>query len=95
MSTLIVAYDFSNDKVRTKFSKFLTRFGRKLQYSVYEVKNSPRVLQNILSEIELVYKKQFEGADSIVIFPISEVDAQKTVRYGYAANEELDVLVFE
>lgn len=90
----IISYDFSNDKIRTKFSKFIQKFGRKIQYSVYEIRNSQRVLQNILSEIELVYKKKFEGADSILIFQICEGDKKKIKRYGYAENEEKEVLIF-
>jgi len=91
---LLISYDFSNDKVRSKFSKFLEKFGRRLQYSVFEIKNSPRMLQNILNEIELDYKKKFTGADSIIIIPICEGDRKKIRRYGYAKNEEMDVVVF-
>ena len=91
---LIVSYDFTENKVRAKFSKFLCKFGRKLQYSVYEIRNSDRVLQNILDEVELKYKKQFTGADSIVIFQIGELDKKKIIRYGYAKNDEKEVVVF-
>lgn len=91
---LIIAYDFSGDKIRARFSKFIQKFGRKIQYSVYEIRNSQRVLQNILSEIELVYKKKFEGTDSILIFQICEGDKRKIKRYGYAENEEKEVLIF-
>lgn len=92
---LFVAYDFAKDRVRTKFSKFLEKFGRRIQYSVFEVENSPRVLTNILKEIELVYKKKFENTDSILIFPVCEGCKKKTIRYGYAVNEEKDVLIFK
>ena len=91
---ILLSYDISDDKVRTQFSKFLNRFGRRLQYSVYEIRNSHRVLQNILNEIELVYKKKFTGADSIVIFQICEGDKKKVIRYGYAVNEEKEVVIF-
>lgn len=91
---LLVSYDISDDKVRTRFSKFLGKFCRKVQYSVYEIRNSGRVLENIQTEIEMKYKKQFTGADSVVIFPICEGDKKKIVRYGYAANEEKDVVIF-
>lgn len=90
----IISYDFSNDKTRAKFSKFIKKFGHKIQYSVYEIRNSQRVLQNILSEIELVYKKTFDGADSILIFQICEGDKRKIKRYGYAENEEKEVIIF-
>ncbi|MBI3334927.1 MAG: CRISPR-associated endonuclease Cas2 [Candidatus Portnoybacteria bacterium] len=92
---LVLSYDFSNDKARTKFSKFLDKYGRRFQYSVYEIRNSPRVLQNIKTEIELNYRKYFTGADSIVIFQICEGDKKKVARYGYAENEEKEVVIFE
>lgn len=92
---LILSYDFSNDRTRAKFSRFIHRFGRKIQYSVYEVRNSPRVLQNIKNEIELKYRKHFTGADSVVIFQLCEGDKKKVARYGYAENEERDVVIFE
>lgn len=92
---LLVSYDFANDKTRTKFSKFLQKFGRRIQYSVFEVINSQRILTNILKEIELVYKNTFGNTDSIVIIPVCEGCKKKVIRYGYAANEEKDVLVFK
>ena len=52
----IVSYDFENDRRRGKFSKFLKKYGRRLQYSVFEIKNSHRILENIIKEIDLKYK---------------------------------------
>ena len=92
---LIIAYDFSDNEIRTKFSKFLKKFGRKIQYSVYEIKNSQRVLQNILDEIELKYKKEFKNTDSILIFQVCEGCKKKIVRYGYASNEEKEIVFFD
>jgi len=91
---IMLSYDITNDRVRTRFSKYLNKFGRRLQYSVYEIHNSHRVLQNILKEIELNYKKGFAGSDSVVIFEVCEGDKKKIRRYGYAANEEKDVVIF-
>ena len=91
---LIVGYDFSNDKVRARFARFLNKYGRKLQYSVYEIRNSPRVLQIILSEIELVYKKEFTGADSILVFQTCEGCKKKIRRYGYVENEDKELVIF-
>ena len=34
---IVVSYDISDDKLRTKFSKYLSRFGHRLQYSVFEI----------------------------------------------------------
>jgi CRISPR-associated protein Cas2 len=95
MSILIVAYDISNDKLRTKFSKFLKKFGRKIQYSVVEIKNSPRILRIVKTEIEMVYKPKFALTDSVLIFPISPADQPKVQRYGWPVLEEEEVVVFE
>lgn len=92
---IIVCYDFRDNKVRAKFSKFLKKFGRKIQYSVYEIKNSQRILKNILDEVELKYRKLFKGSDSILIFRICDGCRKKIIRYGYAANEEKEIVFFE
>ncbi len=92
---IIVSYDFSNDKTRTKFSKFLKKFGRKIQYSVFEINNSDRVLKNILNEIELKYKKSFKGSDSVLIYQLCDRCKKDIIRYGYAANEEKEIVFFE
>lgn len=92
---LIISYDFTDNKTRARFSRFLKKYGRKIQFSVYEIKNSQRILQNILDEIELRYEKEFTNSDSILIFSICEGCKRKILRYGYAAHEEEEVVIFE
>ena len=89
---LIVSYDFSNDKTRARFSRFLEKYGYRIQYSVWEVRNSSRVLQNILTEVELKYKKEFTGEDSIYIFRMCAGCREKIRRYGYAKHEESELI---
>ena len=91
---LLITYDFTDNRTRTKFSKFLQKYGRRVQLSVFEIKNSDRVLNKILLEIEKVYKKKFTLADSILIWSISEADQKKIIRYGYAVHEDEEVVVF-
>ncbi|NTU46865.1 CRISPR-associated endonuclease Cas2 [Candidatus Roizmanbacteria bacterium] len=91
---LIVSYDFANDKMRTRFSKFLKQYGWRMQYSVFVIANSPRVLRNILAEIDTRYKKQFKDTDSIVLFPTCQGCKAKIVRYGSARHEIEDVVCF-
>jgi len=88
---LIVSYDITDDKVRTGFSKFLSRFGYRLQYSVFKVKNSNRVLNNIKAEIEGIYSKKFMETDSVMVFSLSK--QCKVYSYGYAKNEEKDFIL--
>lgn len=88
---LLISYDIGNDKIRTKFSKFLSKFGFRLQYSVFEIKNSENILKNIENEIKNVYMKSFTEEDSVIIFKLSAT-CKKTC-YGYAKNEEKDFFV--
>ena len=48
---VIVSYDISVDKLRTKFSKYLSRFGHRIQYSVFEIDNSKRIIDNIVNDL--------------------------------------------
>ncbi|NCQ06631.1 MAG: CRISPR-associated endonuclease Cas2 [Candidatus Moranbacteria bacterium] len=91
---LILSYDFESNKTRARFAKFILKYGRRIQYSVFEIRNSDRVLRNILDEVELKYSKKFTGADSIVIFQVCEGCKKKVIRYGYAKNEETEIVVF-
>ena len=91
---VIVSYDFESNKRRARFSNFLKKYGRRIQYSVFEIKNSERVLQNILKEIELKYEPEFQNTDSILIYKMCKLCDNNIVRYGYAANEESEVVVF-
>ena len=54
---IVVSYDISDDKLRTRFSKYLSKFGHRLQYSVFEIDNSPRIIDNIITDI----KNKFEN----------------------------------
>lgn len=88
---LLITYDISDDKLRTKFAKYLSKFGFRLQYSVFEIKNSETVLRNIETEIQNTYVKHFTEEDSIIIITLSET-CKKTC-YGYAKNEEKEIFI--
>ena len=89
---LIVSYDISNSKIRTKFSRLLKKFWRMLQLSVYEIKNSDRILKILLKEIEMSFAPKFSWADSILIIPVSKANRDKVIRYGQPALEEQEIL---
>lgn len=89
---LVISYDIKDDKLRTQFSKMLTRNGAvRLQYSVYEVNNTDRVLNNLRVMIEDMFAKQFDGDDSVIIF---EVTAVKLKKYGNAIHRDVDIVYF-
>jgi CRISPR-associated protein Cas2 len=91
MSHLIITYDISNDKLRTRFSKYLSKFGRRLQYSVFEIKNSERILENIKTKISHSFENKFEQSDSVIIFHLG-VHTER-INYGYAKNDESDLII--
>lgn len=87
---LIISYDISDDKLRNRFSKMLTKNGAiRLQYSVYEVNNTNRLLDNLILKIEEQFSKKFEGCDSVIIFDVATVKLKK---YGNAIHRDVDVV---
>ena len=89
---IIVSYDIKDDKLRTKFQKALTKNGAiRLQYSVYEINNTERVMKNLLVLIEDKFSKEFGGDDSVIIFDVSSVKLKK---YGNAIHRDQDVVYF-
>ena len=88
---LVISYDISNTKLRSKFAKMLTKNGAiRLQYSVYEVNNTNRVISNLLLKID-EFATKFEGSDSVIIFDVSSVKLKK---YGNAIHRDVDIAYF-
>lgn len=87
---LVISYDISDDKLRNRFAKMLTKNGAiRLQFSVYEVNNTQRVMDNIKVAIEEKFARLFTGADSVIIFDVANVHMQK---YGRAIHRDKDVV---
>ena len=88
---IIVSYDISDDKLRTNFAKYLSKFGHRIQYSVFEIDNSTRILDNIISDLKNKYEKRFSQEDSVMIFKLSS--SCEVLRFGYAKNDEKDFII--
>ena len=86
---IVVSYDIADDKLRSRFSKMLTKNGAvRLQYSVYELVNTKRVVDNLMLKID-AFSKHFTGADSVVVFDVSMENLKK---YGNAIHRDQDVV---
>ena len=86
---IIISYDIADDKMRTRFSKMLTKHGAiRLQYSVYEVRNTKRIVDNLVLKIE-AYTKHFTMDDSVVIFDVSD---NAITKYGNAIHRDRDIV---
>ena len=55
---ILISYDIQNDKLRTKFAKYIKKYGYRLQYSVFEITNSKNILKNIMCEITDMFEKE-------------------------------------
>lgn len=90
---ILISYDISDDKLRTHFSKYLKRFGHRLQYSVFEIDNSVKILNNIVTDINNKFEKRFQQSDSVLIFIMNNNCEIK--KFGYAKNEDsiLNIIV--
>ena len=89
---MILTYDIQEDHLRTEFYKFILSYGRRLQYSVYEINNSKRILELVQEEIKNRFEKRFSQGDSVLIFKITSEN--QILRFGYAKNEETDLLMY-
>jgi CRISPR-associated protein Cas2 len=89
---LLISYDITSNKTRTSFSKYLSKFGHRLQYSLFEIDNSKRILNLIQIEIKTNYSKRFEESDSIMIFQMSS--SCVITKYGYAKHQDEDMVLF-
>lgn len=88
-NVIIVAYDISDNKVRSQFSKFLEKYGVRVQFSVFEIKNSKRVMDIVINTIDSKFKKKFEKGDSIYIF---KANHSESIRYGSASLLDNDLI---
>ncbi len=88
---ILVSYDISEDKLRSKFSKYLSKFGHRVQYSVYEIDNGDRILKNIQVELESLWVPKFKETDSVVI--IVAAASSKIIRCGYARHDDEALLI--
>ena len=61
----------------------------RLQFSVYEVNNTQRIIENIKLNIVEKFGKLFTGEDSVLIFDAPNAKVEK---YGNAIHRDKDVV---
>lgn len=88
---IIISYDISDNKKRSRFNRYIRKFGHRLQFSVYEIENSDRILNNIITDINNKFIKTFDQTDSVIVFNMSS--SCRIQRFGYASNDDKDVLI--
>lgn len=87
----IISYDISDDLTRSHFARMLKKSGAiRLQFSVYELINTNRIIDILLANIEL-FSKKFTNDDSIII---GDVDSNKLTKYGNAIHRDKPIVYF-
>lgn len=76
---LIVSYDISNDKRRTKAAKTLEDFGTRVQYSVFECRLLPAQIEKLKKRLKPFVR---ESQDTIRFYFIGAEDVGRTVVIG-------------
>lgn len=88
---IIVSYDIKDDKVRNAFAKLLQKQGAiQLQFSVYEVHNTKRIIENLKITIKN-FSKHFTPADSVILF---DIDSSHLIKFGNAIHRDKDIVFF-
>jgi len=90
---LVISYDIHDSKLRTRFSKMLQKNGAiRLQYSVYEVNNTDRLMDVLREKIVGEYGPLFGGGDSVMVFDVNKDSIEK---YGNAIHRDADMVWVE
>ncbi|RHS88062.1 CRISPR-associated endonuclease Cas2 [Clostridium sp. AM42-36] len=67
--------------------------GHRLQYSVFQIDNSSRIIDNIIQDLKNNFEKKFTQEDSVMIFKLSS--SCEIIRFGYEKNDEKDFFIIE
>ena len=67
--------------------------GHRLQYSVFQIDNSSRIIDNVIQDLKNNFEKKFTQEDSVMIFKLSS--SCEIIRFGYAKNDEKDFFIIE
>lgn len=76
---VIVSYDLSDTKRRTRLAKILKNYCRRMQYSVFEGELTAHQLEDLIRHIQTVIKQK---EDSVRIYRICSACKEKTVIFG-------------
>lgn len=87
----LIVYDIQDDRLRARFAKYLKRYGIRVQFSVFQIENSQRILENIQVEIKNTFEKEFGQADSVLIYQIP--DQACVAKFGYPIDDETDFVL--
>ena len=74
---VVVSYDISDTKRRTKMAKLMEGHGYRVQYSVFECELNDKQLKTLIRRLRPLVKK--EAWESVRIYPLN-ADAAKRIK---------------
>lgn len=87
---IVVAYDISDDKTRTRLHKTLRRFGERVQFSVFECILTADLFEQMRREVALALEHQ--ELWRVRYYEICEGCRRRTVTLGQAFTTTLERL---
>jgi CRISPR-associated endonuclease Cas2 len=78
----MILYDISQPKLLQKLSRFLKRYGVRVQYSVFIVATDDERSRVVLKTLNLFYKPKLHYKDSIIILPLNDKSYESTLSLG-------------
>lgn len=76
----IIAYDIPHDRRRTRLSKVLSKYGDRIQYSVFVVDCSPARMLRLRDEVAELVKKD---EDSVLFCDLGRIKDLGDTKYSY------------
>jgi len=80
----LVTYDVSEDSRRNKVIKLLNEYGKRVQFSCFEIEISPQILELLVFNLEKVIDQE---TDKIFIFPLSKNSVPFIKKLGKLESE--------
>lgn len=84
---VVVTYDISDDKMRTKLHKTLRRFGDRVQFSVFECILTDEMFEELCNEVAVVLEHQ--NLSRVRYYRICKECRRLTVTVGQAFTTTL------
>ena len=81
----LVTYDVSDDSRRNKLVKLLERYGKRVQFSCFEIEVFPTNLELLIYEVERIIDT---STDKVFFFPISAYAEKLIVKIGVSDKED-------
>src|SRR5438128_477159 len=79
----VICYDIPSDRRRVKLSKLLDGYGRRMQYSVYEVVVDGVVFDKLVEQVERIVDA---GEDRVAFYPVCAACARRRWTVGAAED---------